>query len=475
MTDTVDTTERRSRAAPPAVDPLGSGLSPDEAEALFKEARRRRRRRWTIAVVAIVVALAAAVVGLALSGGGRTGPPGKAAAGGAPRVQAGPGPNGGAGLVGFTPPTVELMGQADSQLVWAAGIKSLYLTSDAGATWRTVTPPNLANQYVAERVTTLSAVGENDLWLVLEDVPGLVPFAQSKDGSDRGEGIDRSTDGGRTWTFSPLPGCLQLCGSISLSFVDSLHGFAVVAADPETPLGQPAMLFTTQDGGASWQRSATPPDLAGVVVGGPAPVPQLVFTTALKGWAVTGALEGPDATTANPGGVVYRTTDGGTTWSAAPGLPASGMTLPTFFGPDDGVVLRDPQPPSTRKPVVFVTHDGGATWSPVALPIAAVTTSKGGASLVGRFSAVSPTRWFLVDQTKLYATTDGGRHWTVTVGRPAFQASSALFTSSRDGLAVGQFARCTFAATAAQPHPPSCYPLLVLTSDGGHHWRDARP
>ena len=333
MTDTVDTTDRRGGVALPTVDPFGSGPPSDEAEALFKEARRRRRRRWTIAVVALVVALVATVVGLALSGGGTTKPPGKTATGGPRGVQAGPGPDGGAGLVGFTPPAVELMGQADSQLVWAAGIKGLYLSGDSGATWHTVTPPNLANQYVAERVTTLSAVGENDLWLVLEDVPGLVPFAQSKDGSDRGEGIDRSTDGGRTWTFSPLPGCLQLCGAISLSFADSLHGFAVVAADPETPLGQPAMLFTTQDGGASWQRSATPPDLAGVVVGGPAPVPQLVFTSALNGWAVTGSLEGPDASTVDQGGVVFRTTDGGTTWSAAAGLPSGSMTLPTFFGP----------------------------------------------------------------------------------------------------------------------------------------------
>jgi photosystem II stability/assembly factor-like uncharacterized protein len=473
MTDTVHTTDRRSGSVLPGVEPPGSPEPVDEAEALFKEARRRRKRRWTVAVLAVVVALVATAVGLALSGGGTTKPPAKGTTGGARRVQAGPGPKGAAGLASFTPPPVELMGQADSQLVWAAGINGLYISGDSGATWRTVTPPNLANQYVAERVTTLSAVGENDLWLVLEDVPGLVPYPQAQDGSDRGEGVDRSTDGGRTWTFSPLPGCLQLCGSISLSFVGANRGVAVVAAD--TAAARPALLFTTQDGGASWQSSATPPDLAGVDMGGPAPDPQLVFTDAQNGWAVTGPLEGPGATTSNPGGVVYRTTDGGATWSVAPGLPSSSMTLPTFFGPDDGIVLRDPQPPSTHRPAVYVTRDGGATWSPVALPAAAITTYKGGASLAGRFSAVSPTRWFLVNQAKLYTTTDGGRRWTVTVAQPAFGASSAVFTSSRDGLAVGQFARCTFVATAAHPNPPSCYPLLVLTTDGGRHWRYARP
>jgi photosystem II stability/assembly factor-like uncharacterized protein len=475
MTETAETRERRTGLVLPAVDPLGSGPPPDETEALFKEARRRRRRRWTIAVVCLVVALVATLVGLEVSGGGSSEPPGKASTGGAARVHAGPGSDSSAGLAGFTPPAVEVMGQADNQLVWAAGINGLYVTSDGGASWRTVTPPNLANQSVAQRVITMEAVGDNDLWLVLYDVPGLVPYGESQDGSDRGEGIDRSTDGGRTWSFSTLPGCVQLCGPTALSFVDADHGFAAVSSNQGNPQSPPAMLFATQDGGASWQALATPPDLGAVAMDGPAPDPKLVFTSAQDGWAVSGPTEGPDATTSNPGGVVYRTTDGGTTWSVAPGLPSGSMALPTFFGPVDGVALRDPEPPSTVKPIVYVTHDGGADWSPVALPAAALATYKGGASLAGRFSAVSPTHWFLVNQTKLYATTDGGRHWTVTVGKPAFQASSALFTSDRDGLAVGQFARCTFVATAAHPNPPSCYPLLVVTSDGGRHWRYARP
>jgi photosystem II stability/assembly factor-like uncharacterized protein len=377
-------------------------------------------------------------------------------------------------LAAFDPPPTEIAGQADHQLAWAAGLTSLFLSGDGGAHWRTATPPNLANQDVAERVTTLDAVGRNDLWLVLEDVPGLVPYPQSRDGSDRGEGIDRSTDGGRTWTFGVLPGCLQLCGSISLSFVDAEHGFAAVAADKGSPMGEPAMLFGTQDGGASWHQVATPPDLGGVVVGGPTPVPQLVFTSAEDGWAVSGALEGPDATTSKRGGVLYRTTDGGTTWSVAPGLPSGDLSLPTFFGTDDGVVLRDPALPSKVTPTVSVTRDGGATWATVGLPAAAVATFKGGALLSGRFSATSPRQWFVVDGTHLYSTTDAGRHWTARLPTPAFQASSAVFTSDHGGLAVGQFVHCTIAATHRHPYPPACYPILVVTSDGGRHWRAAR-
>ncbi len=237
------------------------------------------------------------------------------------------------------------------------------------------------------------------------------------------------------------------------------------------------MLFVTADGGATWQQAAAPPNLEGEVVGGPAPVPQLVFTSAQDGWAVSGPTEGPDATTSNPGGVLSRTTDGGATWSVAPGLPSGGLSLPTFFGRADGVVLRDPASPAkvhaTVKPAIYVTRDGGATWSRVALPAAAVAGYKGGALLGGRFSPVSPTHWFVADDMTLYVTKDSGRHWTVVDPKPPFEVSSVLFTTTRDGLAEGQFAHCTSAATPTDPTPPSCYPMVVRTSDGGRHWRVA--
>jgi hypothetical protein len=122
---------------------------------------------------------------------------------------------------------VQTMGLAGSQLEWAANGTNLWVTADGGQTWRSVTPPNLSAMTVSEHITAVDAVGTDDLWVVIEDVPGLVPYSQSVDGSDRGEGIDRSTDGGRTWTFSAVPPeCLQTCGPISVSFVDAEHGYA---------------------------------------------------------------------------------------------------------------------------------------------------------------------------------------------------------------------------------------------------------
>jgi hypothetical protein len=39
-----------------------------------------------------------------------------------------------------------------------------------------VTPPNVKGVTVSIHITAVDAVGTDDLWAVLEDVPGLVPF-----------------------------------------------------------------------------------------------------------------------------------------------------------------------------------------------------------------------------------------------------------------------------------------------------------
>jgi len=64
---------------------------------------------------------------------------------------------------------------------------------------------------------------------------------------------------------------------------------------------------------------------------------------------------------------LYRTTDGGETWRQAPGLPTGDRyEPPQSFGGGDGVVLG-----VGRAPVVFVTSDGGRTWSPHRAPVGA--------------------------------------------------------------------------------------------------------
>jgi hypothetical protein len=351
------------------------------------------------------------------------------------------------------------------------------VSTDGGTSWRTVTPPNLTNQFVSQRMTAVAAVGTSDLWVVIEDVIGLVPFSQSTDGSDRGEGIDRSTDGGRTWAFTPLPNCLQRCGPIHLSFVDVQHGFATVSSDLVTPGGQPETLYVTQDGGVTWSRVATPPDLGSVNVGGPIAVPQLLFTTATYGWAVTGPPVAYSTHPTNFGGRLYRTTDGGNSWSVAPELPLGvSFSLPTFFGPEHGVVLGDATITAHRAPSVYVTDNGGVTWTRRSLPaLERVSDSAGfyndGGSLASRFSPVSAHSWLIDLGQRLYLTNDGGRRWTSFAPMQEWSAAAAAFSSPSSGVASVLSLSCMTPASSNHPPATGCYTTLVVSHDGGHDWQ----
>jgi len=365
----------------------------------------------------------------------------------------------------LAPATVDAMGLADDAVGWAADGDGLYLTTDRGAVWRTITPPNLADQDVSDRIGALDAVGRDDLWLPLEDVPGLVPYSQSTDGSVRGEGIDRSTDGGQTWTFTALPGCLQGCGAdLGVDFVDPEHGFATTGPSPSSS----TLVYSTDDGGTTWVR------LAGSLPGWSA---QVTFTSVLDGWAVSGPAFGRDGRSTSPGGVLFRTTDGGMSWSPARGLPSGDrFGLPTFFGHDVGVVVSNPEGAPGRATSVFVTEDGGVAWRPRRLPDIPGLRDFEPRGLGSRFAAPGPEDWKIDTGSSVFTTTDAGRTWTQATPRPRSapgSVSSVVFSTPRDGLAVTLPPGCTGLTTV--PDGRQCFPTLVVSTDGGRHWSPVRP
>jgi hypothetical protein len=448
----------------------------DDTEALFKEARQRRRRRQAWMASGIVLVLAVAAIAVAVTCSHPSRPPVTPAhqVGGSRTLPTTPSPpnQGPSSALAYIP--VNDIGLADDSIGWAADGLGIYLTADQGRSWRTITPPNLANEDVSGRIGAMDAVGQSDLWLVLEDVPGLVPYSQSKDGSDRGQGIDRSTNGGQTWTFSALPGCLQECGAnLSVSFVDPERGFATIGP----ALHGPTMLFSTDDGGATWTRLGRLPDLGEVVVDGPGPTVQIVFSSALDGWAVTGPTFGDSGQQTSPGGVLYRTTDGGASWSRAPGLSSRDqLALPTFFGKHTGVMLSNPEGVPRQSTSVFVTDDGGVTWTAHRLPTIAGLASFKPKGLGFRFAAIGPANWRIDVGSAIYSTTNAGRTWTRSVPEPKSEAgsvSSVVFPSSGDGMAISLPPGCSGPTFA--PHGPQCYPSLTVSRDGGSRWVPVQP
>lgn len=450
--------------------------SPSDAQALFKEARRRRRRRRVAAVLAIAFVVGLVVACVILAGSGSDGRPRsgigqRATPGHHPPTQKSNRKNNTIGPASAYPPA-QSFGLADSEVSWVTDGVGLYLTTDGGRTWNAVTPPNVDGVTVSEHITAVDAVGTDDLWAVLDDVPGLVPFGQSTNGSVRGQGIDRSTDGGRTWTFTALPGCLQNCGPLSVSFVDAAHGFAATA-----PVTGASALFATQDGGATWVPVASMPNLGSVEVGGPIAQPQIHFTSSLDGWAVTGPSGyGTQGQPTDPGGVLYRTTDGGATWTRAPGLPSGfRYSIPIFFGSRRAVVLATHGLSDARGAAVYETEDGGSTWTRYPLPVFSGVDFTPG-SLATRFAAVGPFAWRIDVGSLIHATSDAGRTWTTVTPSPKTSlgdAESVAYSSPSVGMAIAQLPSC-FASYASDPAADVCYPVLIVTSDGGRSWSPAK-
>ena len=249
-----------------------------ETEALIEEARQRhrRRRRW-IGLVLLVLALIVSVSLVATEAvqdrrrlsvrttqrarAPRASRPGRRALQRQRRILTG---------------SVFEVGSTGPSSGWAMGEKTLYFTSDMGRTWRAATmPPYFSGRSIQELVTGVAAVGQSNLWVAVGDVIGAVQLTQPMDGSVREDGVIHSSNGGSTWTFATLPGCLQSCSGISVSFVDALHGFAAASSSQPSE----TRLFSTEDGGTTWRAVSTLP--------GDEPGIQISFTNLEDGWAVT--------------------------------------------------------------------------------------------------------------------------------------------------------------------------------------------
>ncbi len=229
-------------------------------------------------------------------------------------------------------------------------------------------------------------------------------------------GVWQTSSCGATWTRLALPVTYA-----SVTFLDPDHGFLMGVYYSPTASSdefqESVALWETSDAGARWSAVTRVPPVKGP---GPVALPDgctpvgTGWSALSTGWIVGSCLTQP---------VLLVTHDGGGTWQPQalpipPSVTLADLEPPTFTTPDDGEMVGLNTTSGSDTPCVYTTEDGGTTWSPQcgALPSPDVSV---------RSAMIAPdgTVVALLQDGTIAESTDGGRSWRTT-GPPRPEVAS---------------------------------------------------
>ncbi|MFN8433160.1 MAG: hypothetical protein U0V18_04035 [Anaerolineales bacterium] len=316
---------------------------------------------------------------------------------------------------------------------WALTEEDVVRTNDGGVTWYKVTPKNLKD---AGYLVNTDFLDENTAWVQFPDMNKY----------PNGGTLYHTTNGGLTWESFSTP----FSGGY-IQFIDANNGWML--SDLGVGAGSMAVsVFQTSDAGKTWNRTYTnDPNLADasdtLPLGG---IKNLILPLNTKTAWIGGVVYAPGET------YLFRSDDNGKTWvninlilpqeAAGSELSVIGMV---FLSPKTGLLaLRVAT--ETPKTIVYVTQDGGNTWTQSEVSFegyglletpsanemvfyvndqfyvtkdAGVTVQeiipdvKFGDAIMDMSFANAQTGWIVASDASgnyiLYKTTDGGSTWTV--------------------------------------------------------------
>ena len=249
-------------------------------------------------------------------------------------------------------------------------------TTDGGQTWVTSAP---TGSYGWRRAQFLADASLG--WVI----------------SDTGT-IYRSTDKGRIWLAPVAQSSAALNGVTDFHFIDALHGWAV---SPYGSFGQ-AAIYTSSDGGLTWQAVAGTNTLGGLI--------SVRFGDAMHGVAV------------GPSNIAMVTADGGATWTPRPTDIVASLRRVTFADAMTAIAVGD-------SGAIVRSTDQGRNWTPIASP----TTNN-----LNDVRFVSAMIGHAVgDSGTVLTTRDGGLTWSLanTGVRPSLQA--VFYLDEQTGWVAG--------------------------------------
>lgn len=227
--------------------------------------------------------------------------------------------------------------------------------------------------------------------------PGVLYTSNSCDG------IQKSTDNGRTW-FSIENGLPQICPNYaSLLPVDSTDGKTVYASVPiskdETSTLEYA-LFRSNDGGSNWIFASN------------------IFTQPIY----SAAVDPSDPTTifVHYEGSWFRSVDSGQTWFLLP------QALGTLYPQGSGIVY------SQVSGDILRSSDEGNTWQSIWASVGYTETGR-----IAKLDPGKPNTLFVLSSGNLYVTENAGSQWSRIFDRSSFSVAwPSSFDFSHSGTAT---------------------------------------
>ncbi len=171
---------------------------------------------------------------------------------------------------------------------------------------------------------------------------------------------------------------------------------------------------------------------------------------------------------------LYKTTDGGKTWTLLHQTQQKGVFFDgiAFWDKEHGIVFSDP---IDGRWFILTTADGGQSWQPVpAAALPAMTPGEAAFAASGTSMVVQGKRnvWIASGggtASRVFRSTDRGQSWSVaTAPLPSGEATGLFgmhFFSDKNGVAVG----------GNYKQEKQSVPNVVITRDGGQTWTQLTP
>jgi photosystem II stability/assembly factor-like uncharacterized protein len=301
-----------------------------------------------------------------------------------------------------------------------------YMASPGGGVWKTVdggvvwTPIFDAMKVASIGAMVVSPSDPNTIYVGTGDV-SMVGSAVNM-----GDGIYKSADAGQTWTHVGLDETEHI-GAMWIDPADPNTVFVAALGKTFSPNPERGV-FKTTDGGKTWRKVLAGDDETGAVdITFDATNKKIGYATLWHHYCKPG--DNTDLINGASGGAIYKTTDGGDTWTKL-----TGQGLPT--GPLSRIGVATAMGGQRVYAVIaarndagfFRSDDGGATW------IKSTTDARVTGS--GYFSRVfvdpKDPETLYVAQTSLYRSVDGGHTFISFKGAPGGDDNHALWIDPTD-------------------------------------------